>query len=244
MSKEIDKQLFEAIEKGDAEKVKELINTFFLKKLIGKKADVNALDDLEDTPLIKAAYKGQKDIVDILLKAGADVDDQDKFGNSVLIEATKKGHADIVRELIHEGADIDAKDKDGYTALMAASYYGHIEVIKELVKAGVDINAVDEQGKTALMWAVLKKHLPVLLYLRDKKADVNIQAKDNNTALFHAVHLNSENISDTASIKALVTAPVDYKKVNNVGDNPLTLAAKRKLKDAVVLMLKNKGNIK
>ncbi|HDQ25959.1 MAG TPA: hypothetical protein ENN43_04355 [bacterium] len=161
MTRDIDRELFDAVERGDSRKVKELINAFFIKKLIGRKPDVSAIDDKEDTPLIIAAYKGHRDIVELLLKAGAGVDETDKYGNTVLIEATRMGHADIVRELIHQGADIDAKDRDGYNAFMYAAAYGHIDVVREMIKEGADINAVDKEGNSALTEAMRNDRLEV-----------------------------------------------------------------------------------
>jgi len=230
MRKKINDELFEAVEKGDAKKVKELINVFFLNKFMGRSPDVNAYDDNDNTPLLLAAYKGNREIVDLLIKAGAKIDEQDKYGNTVLVEATKKGHAEIVRELISLGADFESVDKNGYTALMAASSLGHIKVIEELLKAGADINAVDKEGHTALSEAAANDLPEAVKYLLEKGAD---PAKNGMTKLMIACILD-----DTETIRAILEqSPEETGKRDYLGATPLMWACRDAGAVAVKLLL-------
>jgi hypothetical protein len=87
---EKDKYLFDAIDIDDADKVEDALNNG---------ANVNALNNDGDTPLIRAINSGEYDVIELLLENGADVtneeqllaegleeDDQDQSGIPYLIE--------------------------------------------------------------------------------------------------------------------------------------------------------------
>jgi len=87
---EKDKYLFDAIDIDDADKVEDALNNG---------ANVNALNNDGDTPLIHAINSGEYDVIELLLENGADVtneeqllaegleeDDQDQSGIPYLIE--------------------------------------------------------------------------------------------------------------------------------------------------------------
>eukprot|EP00041_Stephanoeca_diplocostata_P008438 m.125311 g.125311 ORF g.125311 m.125311 type:complete len:199 (+) comp17322_c0_seq4:180-776(+) len=85
-----------------------------------------------DTSLIRAAYWGAVDGVDILLEAGAKVDEQNKAGWTALQCAARRGNTAIVQRLLAAGAKPDLKNKDGKTALGYASENCHADVVMVL----------------------------------------------------------------------------------------------------------------
>ena len=110
-----------------------------VEKLIEKKADVNAIDRWQNTPLMLAAENGHIEIVELLIDAGADINTQNnRLGINALMMASRNGHIEIVNLLIKNGADINIINR-GYTALMLASDAGHTEIV-ELLKAA---NAIE-----------------------------------------------------------------------------------------------------
>ena len=78
-------------------------------------ADVNMVDEEEETPLIVACRKGYADIVKRLIKAGAQVNSQNKDGTSALMICAYYGDRDIAMDVLKAGADRALKDKEGAT---------------------------------------------------------------------------------------------------------------------------------
>ena len=60
--------------------------------------DSRKLDDM-GTALYKAAAKGRRDVVAVLLEAGADISFKDRMGRSVLDIAEANGHRDMMKDL-------------------------------------------------------------------------------------------------------------------------------------------------
>ena len=80
------------------------------KLLIQKGADVN-LKNTKDglTPLMVAAYNGDMEMVDLLLKSKADVNAADSKGNTPLMIASANDDAEMVKWSIENGAKVNAK---------------------------------------------------------------------------------------------------------------------------------------
>ena len=85
-------RIFEAIENGEANTVRDLLNAGF---------DVNTKNDDGDTPLMTACYKGNSEIVKILIDAGADVNACGESGIRALDYANK---IEIKKTLLDAGA--------------------------------------------------------------------------------------------------------------------------------------------
>ena len=94
-----------------------------VKLLIDKGADVNARDDILDTPLHGAS---NKETAEILIKAGADVNAKNINGKAILyssvrnaanVSVTWQMYLDLVELLIAKGADVDVKNESGETPL-------------------------------------------------------------------------------------------------------------------------------
>ena len=94
-----------------------------VKLLIDKGADVNARDDILDTPLHGAS---NKETAEILTKAGADVNAKNINGKAIVyssarnatnVSVTWKMYLGLVELLIAKGADVDVKNESGETPL-------------------------------------------------------------------------------------------------------------------------------
>jgi len=128
------------------------------------------------TPLMNAAYNGQKEVVELLIANGADVNAKSVGGNNegstALMFAAQAGQKEVVELLIAKGADVNARSTDGETPLMYAvqcagvfhpdvfgvrSYAKNLAIqkatMKVLIANGADVNARDNKGKTAADWA-------------------------------------------------------------------------------------------
>ena len=85
-------------------------------------ADLHSKDNNGDTALIKAAYKGHRDVCALLLTNGAHVNatNNDISRTTALILAAKNDHRDVCELLVTSRADVNAKDGSGDTALIWA----------------------------------------------------------------------------------------------------------------------------
>jgi ankyrin repeat protein len=109
------------------------------------------------SPLILAAFAGDRDNIALLLEKGADPNRRmnllGMFPTSPLLGVVGFGDPAVVQALIKGGADVHEKDRDGMTPLHWAAVDHRAEVAKTLVAAGADVNAVDRFGYTPLLYA-------------------------------------------------------------------------------------------
>lgn len=108
-----------------------------VQKLLDNGANVNEPSTNEknpfNTPLMIAAWGGQKECVKLLLENGACINQQDKGnGFTPLIKAVFKGDIDIVKCLLDNGADKMVSSFERKTALDYAYEKNHQEIIKIL----------------------------------------------------------------------------------------------------------------
>ena len=97
-------------------------------------SDVNWKDQNGKTLLHYAAWKGHKEIAELLIANGADVNAKDDKGGTPLHVAAWEGHTEVAELFIAKGADMNAKMEDGDTPLDLAK--GHPEIADLLRKNG------------------------------------------------------------------------------------------------------------
>jgi ankyrin repeat protein len=108
------------------------------------------------TPLMRAAFSGDLELVKLLLAKGADPNIRSKDYETMLeaaaglgfIQGYSKGRSsaerlEVVKLLVGLGADVNAADDYGITALMAAANMGDVSIIQYLVDRGADLGAYD-----------------------------------------------------------------------------------------------------
>jgi ankyrin repeat protein len=108
------------------------------------------------TPLMRAAFSGDLELVKLLLSKGADPNIKSKDYETMLeaaaglgfIQGYSKGKSsaerlEVVKLLVGLGADVNAADDYGITALMAAANMGDVSIIQYLVDRGADLGAYD-----------------------------------------------------------------------------------------------------
>ena len=123
--------------------------------LIAAGADVNAKDNIRDTPFLYAGAEGRDAILRMILDTGrANLKDTNRYGGTALIPAAHHGHPGAVRILLGTAIDIDHVNDLSWTALLEAVILSdggpvHQEIVGLLVDAGA-ANIPDRDGKTPL----------------------------------------------------------------------------------------------
>jgi ankyrin repeat protein len=145
-------------------------NTELVKQLIQDGANVDALDESLDSPLVIASYKGFTPIVQLLLNGGASVVAVDPDMKATALHAAAyAGNADVAILLIRHHIDINKQGpKNGYTALHDAIWQGHADVVKVLLEAGADLTLKTHRGETPFMFAQASHHADIAALIAQK----------------------------------------------------------------------------
>ena len=239
-------EFFNAVEDGNIKHIKYLlnkndyinINIFSVAKiLIENKNNKNVASEIDIeidfknkdgyTPLMIASYKGNADIVKLLLEYNASVNITNNYNYTALIYACIYGNADVVKILLEHKADmyIETTLENNYlTALMIACSGNHAEIVRILLENGYDPNYKNQKGETALIYyALMKNNKPsreIIKILLEYGADIN--AKDNRgfTALIGASYAGK-----TDFVRALLENNADTEIKNNDEENTALIYA-------------------
>ncbi|CEJ55150.1 hypothetical protein PMG11_01425 [Penicillium brasilianum] len=196
---------------------------------------VNKKDKYGRTALFQAAWRGHKEIIQLLLEKGADVNAKDDYGGTALIQAAKGGHEAIVHLLLKKGAFMNMRDDYVGTALSTAAEGGHDAIVQLLLEKGADVTIKDIDGRTALTWAAEGGYEAIVKLLLEKGADMDTKDKYDGTALITAAERGFEAI-----VQLLLEKGADFTIKDDHGWTALTLAL-QEFHEAIVQLLLEKG---
>jgi len=141
------------------------------KVLIDAGANVNALDDMHDSPFLYAGASGYIKIVSYCLQHGADFTVLNRYNGTALIPACERGHVETVKEILkRKDFPIDHVNRLGWTALLEAIILSdggpaHVQIVQLLVDAGCNVNIADKDGITPLTHARKKQFTQIVAIL-------------------------------------------------------------------------------
>ena len=125
------------------------------------------------TPLHLAAFFGQLEAADLLVRHGAEVEatSTNAMKTAPLHAAAAGRQRDLIAFLLGAGAQINRPQEGGWTALHAAAQNGDRAIAELLIIHGADVTARAENGQTPLDLALLGGHKDVadLLYELSKE---------------------------------------------------------------------------
>jgi ankyrin repeat protein len=145
--------------------------------LIAKQANVNAVDDKDQTPLHLAAAKGYSEMVRTLLEFNADIKLRDKNCCTALHLTVEGNFLETATLLVKRGVDLNAEEyRYGRTALHIAAEKGYTEMVTMLLIRGADMYASGDKfySRTPLHLACIHGHTDVVRVLVKRGADVSV----------------------------------------------------------------------
>ena len=125
--------------------------------------NLNSRVELGMSPLMLAALRGERELVNSLLAASADPKQVNDDEHHALWFACVNGDIELVTTLIAAGSDLDNRNVNGVTCAMYAASTGKLELLQTLVEAGADLSIRTPDGINALESS---STLPVLRYLK------------------------------------------------------------------------------
>lgn len=180
-----------------------------IEMLLVKGANLNAKNDLQETPLHHAAQCGDPGTILYLLEEGPERFRRTRLYNLLvyLIIRFLSGlgyfihipstMSECLKFLQGNIVDIDAKTCIGRTPLFQTIQEGHLETARLLLKKGADVNLAEIEGASALFPAVHLRRFDLVQLLVQHGADVNFKETSHGfTPLAVAVLLQDQRIAE------------------------------------------------
>jgi quinoprotein dehydrogenase-associated probable ABC transporter substrate-binding protein len=205
-----------------------------VKFLIGKGADVNALNTQGSAPIHTASRQKHPEMVGLLITFKADPNAADGNGMTPLLHAVMRDDVASIKLLLANGAGIEQPGPEGFSPLAMAIVEDKYEAAKALLAAGAKVNVpTGPEAVTPLMIAAGQtspaegamflpdstRPIDIARILLERGADVNAKSKSGFTALMvAATHNNSPMIG------LLLEAGADAALKNAQGQTALEVA--------------------
>jgi ankyrin repeat protein len=180
-----------------------------VKLLLEHGADPNAPGGTGRTnsPLARAALRGDRTVAALLVAAGAKVND-DPDGSTALMAAVAQLDVDFTRFMLDHGANVESdllaqptanNGESRPTALMLAAEKSDVGLVKLLLDRRANVNARDRQGMTPLMYAASSLYRgpltpAVVKALITAKADIGARTPGGETALVFALKYSKPDV--------------------------------------------------
>ena len=211
---------------------------YILQAIIDHGADVNAVNNEGATVLMLVCEAGQKEVVNIFLRAEADTSIVDVHGDTCLHKLLhRECDQETLQMLLDHGVPVNATNKNQQTAYMLASHQGNIDAMCALVDAGADPNITDSWGNTSLHLVAQGgsgKH--VLEKLMEHGANVYAMNNEGSTALMLAC-----GTGEKKAVDILLRTGADTSVVDIHGDTCLHNLVSRDCDQDTLQMLLNHG---
>ncbi|OXU24391.1 hypothetical protein TSAR_010297 [Trichomalopsis sarcophagae] len=156
--------------------------------LLNYKADINAKDNNNETPLIHACKISDDSILNH--DQSFHMQKEHPLYQSMLKEINHRV-LEIVKILLDNNADIHICSKQNYDSILHLIIKEKMEHSLELAKAllckGFNLQTVDKNGYSPLHWATIRNHKELVKLFLDHNVDVNARSERLKTPLHFAV---------------------------------------------------------
>ena len=225
-----------------------------------------------NSALFVAAYRGYRDITELLIAHGANVHLVDGSGETPLHKASVKGHLEIASLLIANGAKVDAKAQDGCTPLYLSAYskhetvsqylldcgaateediaimLGNIELVEHYFLKGADANSQltkgYAKGESWLNIAVRHQNKNLVEFLLGRGAKINKKTGSFQLSPLHIAAIGSSDQTCKEDIcKILIAQGADINSQDKNGTTPLHWAATVGNTKIVELLISHNANV-
>ena len=122
--------------------------------------------------ILEAAFDGDNDEIELVLKEVADLDTKNGIGNDTIGKALRAKH---------QMAMVECTDANDNTPLSEAANGGHASTLRLLLERGADPNSIGNFKRTPLYRAAFSGHLEATQVLLEYGADPRIYASDGQT---------------------------------------------------------------
>jgi hypothetical protein len=140
--------------------------------LLDRKARIDATDKFGDTPLTLAAWRGFREVVDLLLDRGVTVPSAGPKSKGLLESAAGAGLSTLFTKLAGAGVDLSGRTERGGSLLHQAAAGGSPAIVRELLARKFDVNEADRDGWTPLHNAAFMGRQDVITVLLGAGADL------------------------------------------------------------------------
>ena len=196
------------------------------------KYQINEQECCKDDPAIfHAIWRGDDDIMNLLLKYNPDLNVENHAGETPLLYLLrtvnirrKNWTTDYFDKFLKNGANPNTLNEDGNTIMHNMAFHSHCDDMFEILfnyKHNININAKNKFGDTALFSATTIGNISAVEFLIKKGADLNIRCHHGFTAIMAAIKIYNTKIFDF-----ILDQSPDLSIVNDHGDNVLHTLAK------------------
>ncbi len=177
----------------------------------------NARDENGVSAIMNARYRGQTELVELLLASGVILD---------VFEAATLGNLARLREVLDRDArQVNVWSADGFTPLHLACFFGQEQSARLLLERGADPAAVAQNPMRVqpLHSAAAGRQLGIMRMLLERGAPVNARQHLGWTALHEAANQGNREMVET-----LLRHGADPALGNDDGKTPADIAAERR----------------
>ncbi|GFS21537.1 ankyrin-3 [Elysia marginata] len=157
-----------------------------LELLLEAGADKNKPTTNGDTPLHRAIYKGEPEIVKQLIDFGADLEARDSTGLTPFLLAAKEIKPQVITVLKNCGANTKAVDNEGRNGLLLSLLKHHCadeETLRLLSADKDEVNLRTCDGLTPLIRAAMHSHVKAIKIFLECGGDLHACNNEQETAL-------------------------------------------------------------
>ena len=210
-----EQEFFDAIRKGNSERVGELLKQ--------QPTLIKASTKNGTTPILLAVYADHLDIAESLLATGIEPN---------IFEAAATGRIQRVRELLKKDPTLaKAYSPDGWTALHLN--WGHLDIVELLLDSGADINAVSKNKfvATPLQGAAVAKRIELARLLIARGAKLSPRGEGGDSPLHECAGNGAIDIA-----RLLLDHGADINAKDDEGKTPLAIALEYKQSEMAKLL--------